>query len=442
MGKQMTSRVPASREDFAAACAEAKVTLPYEDSADALREPISVKGKTFHNRIVYQAMEGCDGSPEGVPGELTHRRYRRFAEGGAGLIWFEATAVLPEARANPRQMFLNESTLDDFRRIVEEIKETGRKANGFEPVVFCQLTHSGRYSRPNGVPAPIIAYHNPVLEEKAPADDSRIISDDGLDRVSDALAAGALLAQKAGFDGADIKSCHRYLLSELLSAYSRGGKYGGSFENRTRMLRQTAADAVSRCGGDFIITSRLNAYDGLARPNGFGVREGGGTEPDFSEAAALTKELEKIGMPILDITMGNPYFNPHINRPFAMGTYTPPEHPLCGVARMLTGTAEIRRGLHIPVICSGISWLGAASPNVTAACIRQGWFDFAGYGRESIAYPGAANDICRNGALDPKKLCIACGKCTEIMRAGSTPGCVVRDSEVYLPLYKKYCLKK
>ena len=438
----MTVRVPACRDDFSAACAQAGVSLPFAESASVLAEKVTVGRKGFHNRVVYQAMEGCDGTAEGEPGYLTRRRYLRSTQGGAGLIWFEATAVVPEGRANPRQMFLTEKTLDSFRRIVDEIQETGIKANGFAPVIFCQLTHSGRYSKPEGAPRPIIAYRNPVLEEKAPADDSCIISDEGLDRVSEKLAAGALLAQKAGFDGADIKSCHRYLLSELLSAYNRKGRYGGSFENRTRMLRQTAADAISRCPGDFIVTSRLNAYDGLAYPNGFGVRPEGGAEPDFTEPVTLAKELEKLGMQMLDITMGNPYFNPHINRPFAMGTYLPPEHPISGVARMLEGTAQIRKQIGIPVICSGLSWLGAASPNVAAGCIRNGWFDFAGYGRESIAYPDAARDICAAGALSAKKLCITCGKCTEIMRAGGTPGCVVRDGGVYLPIYRRYCSEK
>lgn len=435
----MASNIPMNPEMFRSACGQAGVGLPFDTSAAVLAEAVQVSGKRFANRIVYQAMEGCDGTAEGAPGELTRRRYLRFARGGAGLIWFEATAVVNEGRANPRQMFLNENTLDAFRKIVAEIKEACIKENGFEPIVFCQLTHSGRYSKPNGKPEPIIAYHNPVLEENAPVHDSRIISDNELDRVSEKLAAGALLAQKAGFDGADIKSCHRYLLSELLSAYTRPGKYGGSFENRTRMLRQTTADAIARCSSDFIITSRLNAYDGLAYPNGFGVNPESGTEPDFSEAVALARSLEALGMPIADITMGNPYFNPHINRPFAAGTYDPPEHPLCGVFRMLSGTAKIRKAVGIPLICSGISWLGAVSPNVTAGCIREGWFDFAGYGRESIAYPDAAKEICTRGALDPKKLCITCGKCTEIMRAGGTPGCVVRDSETYLPIYRQFC---
>lgn len=438
----MSNKVPADRTEYEAACAEAGVRLPYAETPAGLAQPVTLGGRVFHNRIVCQAMEGCDGSAAGAPGELTLRRYRRFAEGGAGLLWFEATAVVSEGRANPRQMFLNEATLDDFRRAVEQIKQAGLRANGFEPLVFCQLTHSGRYSRPNGRPAPLIACHNAVLEKEAPLPDSCILTDDQLDRISEKLAAGAVLAQKAGFDGADIKSCHRYLLSELLSGYERPGRYGGSFENRTRMLRQTVAAARAGCAQPFIITTRLNVYDGLAWPDGFGVRRDGGTEPDLSEPAELLRELKKLGVPMADITMGNPYWQPHINRPFAAGTYVPPEHPLCGVARMLRGTAKLRRAAGLPLVCSGISWLGAASPNVTAACIEEGWFDLAGYGREAIAYPGLANDICRQGALQPQKLCVACGKCTELMRAGGTPGCIVRDAGVYLPLYRRFCTKK
>ena len=153
----MASNIPMNPEMFRSACGQAGVGLPFDTSAAVLAETVQVSGKRFANRIVYQAMEGCDGTAEGAPGELTRRRYLRFARGGAGLIWFEATAVVNEGRANPRQMFLNENTLDAFRKIVAEIKEACIKENGFEPIVFCQLTHSGRYSKPNGKPEPIIA---------------------------------------------------------------------------------------------------------------------------------------------------------------------------------------------------------------------------------------------------------------------------------------------
>lgn len=440
----MAYQIPQNKEAFLKLCEESGTTFPYSEDISPLSKEIRVGTKTVHNRIVYQAMEGCDGTPDGAPDELTKRRYLRFARGGAGIIWFEATAVLGEGRANPRQMYLTDRTKSDFSKIVNDIKETCLKENGFEPIVICQLTHSGRYSKPEGTPAPLIAYNNPIFEKDNPIDKSRIVTDDYLDRLQEALVKGAIEAKSCGFDGADIKSCHRYLLSELLSAYNREGKYGGSFENRTRLLTSAVKDAKGATGRGFIITSRLNIYDGFEHPYGFGVREGEGITPDFSEAKALSKILVANGIDMLDFTMGNPYFNPHVNRPFAKGTYEPPEHPMAGVQRMLDGISEVAAEIKgTPVISSGISFLGAVSANVPAGYVAEGKFDFAGYGRETLAYPDVANAITSGDNLDPKRLCICCGKCTEIMRCkGGTPGCVIRDSEVYMPLYKKFVLNK
>ena len=185
-------------------------------------------------------MEGFDAAPDGSPQELTFRRYRRYAAGGAGLIWFEATAILHEARSNPAQLYLHRGNVDVYRRLVEETRRAAREAFGREPILIVQLTHSGRYSKPAGVPVPLIAHHSAVLDplHKLPAD-YPLVTDDYLDRLQDTYVEAARLAAEAGFDGVDIKSCHRYLLSELLASFTREGKYGGSFENRTRMLRET-----------------------------------------------------------------------------------------------------------------------------------------------------------------------------------------------------------
>lgn len=246
-----THSVCLTKESFFAEEKAQNITFPFEEDLAPLGERVSLGNKTAPNRLVCQPMEGCDGTADGRPGELTARRYRRFAEGGAGLIWFEATAVLPEGRANPRQLYLNEKNLDAFRRQVEAIKETALRVNGYEPLVIMQATHSGRYAKPNGTPAPLIAYHNPIFEQNSPIADDRIVTDDYLDRVGEALVRGARLAEAAGFDGADIKCCHRYLNSELLSAYERKGRYGGSFEGRTRLLREAVAGAIASCGKDF-----------------------------------------------------------------------------------------------------------------------------------------------------------------------------------------------
>lgn len=414
------------------------VRLPLSEDLSALQREVKIGSKTAANSIAIQPMEGCDGTADGRPAELTLRRYDRFARSGAGLIWAEAVAITPEGRANPRQLWLTRDNLDEYKKFVAGIKETCMRENGFEPVVIMQATHSGRYSKPEGVPAPLIAYNNPIFEGDKPIAAERILSDDYLYGLIDKFGASASLAEQAGFDGVDIKCCHRYLNSELLSAYTRKGDFGGSLENRTRLLRSGVAAAQAATGSDFIVTSRLNVYDGFAYPYGWGVREGEGTEVDLTEPLELVRVLhQEMGMKLLDVTIGNPYFNPHVNRPYDGGPYVPQEHPLEGVARMAHCVAEIQRANPaLKVISSGLSYLRQFSANLAAGELENGVCSIAGFGREAFAYPDFPQDIFQKGAMEPNKCCIACGKCTELIRAGSTAGCVIRD-EVYLPIYRR-----
>lgn len=437
----MNRKVYTNAHAFHAQNTELGTALPYSEDTSILSTPLNISSKLIRNRLACQAMEGCDGTLSGEPDMLTKRRYDRFAKGGAGLIWFEATAVMEEGRANPRQLFIHENNLDAFKQIVDDIKETALKENGFEPIVIMQATHSGRYSKPQGKPAPLIAYNNPIFEKDYPISPDRILTDDHIDKIRDSLVSGAVLAEKAGFDGVDIKACHRYINSELLSAYERPGKYGGSLENRTRLLREGIQGAIGSCGSDFIVSSRLNVYDGFPFPYGFGVAKDGSTEFDPTEPIWLLKQLRSYGVELLNITMGNPYFNPHVNRPFASGGYDIEEHPLKGVARMLHGIASLKAQVpDMKLICSALSYLGVAAPNVIAAFIVNGGFDIGGFGRTIFAYPDFAKDILNTGAMDKGKICICCSKCTHIMRTpGGTPGCVIRDKEQYLPIYKKQC---
>ncbi|MBQ3074939.1 MAG: flavin oxidoreductase/NADH oxidase, partial [Clostridia bacterium] len=205
----MIRKVYASLREFHTQNQELCTALPFTEDTKILSSPLVIGSKVIPNRLACQAMEGCDGTAHGSPDVLTKRRYGRFAKGGAGLIWFEATAVMAEARANPRQLYITEDNLDDFKRQVEAIKETGLRENGYEPILIMQATHSGRYSKPDGVPAPLIAYNNPIFEKDSPIPSERIVTDEYLDRVGEALVQGAVLAEKAGFDGVDIKCFHR-----------------------------------------------------------------------------------------------------------------------------------------------------------------------------------------------------------------------------------------
>ena len=436
----MQRKVYQNIADFKAQNEELQAKVLFQENTDILKKELIIDGKVFKNRLACQAMEGCDGKLDGTPDELTIRRYDRLASGGSSIIWYEATAVMNEGRANPRQLYIDENNLDAFKAHVERIKETSLKVNGFEPMVFMQATHSGRYSKPEGTPAPLIAYNNPLFEKDNPIDKSRIVTDEYLDRVGEKLIEGARLAEKSGFDGVDIKCCHRYLNSELLSAYEREGRYGGSLENRTRLLRESVKGAMDICSKDFLVSTRVNMYDGFPYPYGFGVKKDNSGSIDFdpTEGAWLLKELYNLGMKIVNITMGNPYVNPHVNRPFASGGYDIAEHPLTGVARILNGISELKKEVpDMAIISSAMSYLGVAAPGVSAAYIENGGFDFAGFGRTILAYPDFANDIITSGEMKKEKICIACSKCTQIMRTpGGTPGCAIRD-KLYTNLYRE-----
>lgn len=419
------------------------VDLPLTEETDLLKEPLEVAGRQIHNRLAIQPMEGCDGTPDGSPGELTRRRYRRFAESGAGLIWAEAVAVAQEGRANPRQLMLTRTNMDAFKRLTEDIREWAVQATGREPLLVMQATHSGRYSKPEGKPAPRIACRNPLFEKDSPLPESCILSDDELRALPEQYAQTVRLAGEAGFDGVDIKACHRYLFNELLSAHTRPGPYGGSFENRTRLLLETVRAAQAAAAGGIFITSRLNVYDGFPYPYGWGVSPNGCIEPDLEEPKRLAALLvRKEGLPMLDITIGNPYVNPHVNRPYDDGPYPPPEHPFVGVARLCRCVSEIKQAVpEAVVVASGLSYMRQFSGNLAAGLIASGGADIAGFGREAFAYPAFAADLLESGRLDPKKCCIACGKCSALMRSGSVAGCVVRDAETYLPYYRRDVLK-
>lgn len=419
--------------------------LNFSDNAEVLKKKVEIEGFTVPNSLAIHPMEGCDGETDGRPGALTKRRYERFSKGGAGLLWFEAVAVVPEARANPRQLWITEENYSDFRHLFESMMENVRQEFGkdFTPLCIMQLTHSGRYSKPYGKPVPIIAHHNPYLDKAHNIDpELPVIGDDKLERLEDEYVKAAILAQKAGFHGVDVKACHGYLNSELLSGFTRKGKYGGTFEGRTRFLLNVVEKIKDRLGKGFIVTTRMNIYDAYAYPYGWGVDKNDPVKYDLAEPIELVKKLYEKGVRMVNLTMGNPYYNPHINRPYDKGAYVPPEHPLAGVARMIQGIGEVQNAVKDMVIVgTGYSWLRQFSLNLAAGTLENGLATMIGYGREAFAYPDFARDVMEQGSLIKNKCCIACGKCTELMRAGSAAGCVVRDGKVYAPLYHQYCIK-
>ncbi|MFH1709366.1 MAG: FAD-dependent oxidoreductase [Planctomycetota bacterium] len=418
------------------------VAIPLSDDISILNEPVRFGDAAVPNRMSIQPMEGCDGNADGAPSPLTVRRYMRFASGGAGLLWVEATAVVPEGRANPRQIMLHQGTFNAFRDMVSVMRTTAQNRAGLNPFLVLQMTHSGRYSRPGARPAPMIAHHSAVLDprHKLPPD-YPLVTDAYLDALQDKFVDTAKLARDAGFDAVDIKSCHRYLVAELHASYTReNSRYGGNLENRTRFLRETTAKIRDRVPG-IQVTCQLNAFDAIPHPFGFGVDRADPEKPDLAEPLKLIGDLITLGVKGINITIGNPYSNPHVGRPYdypVAGSEKPPIHPLRLVARFIDVVRVIQQAHPgLAVIGGGYSWLRQFYPQAAAGVLRNRWATIAGVGRNAFAYPEFARDIRDRGALDPLKVCVTCSSCTQIMRDGGRAGCVLKDEEVYGPIFRE-----
>lgn len=443
-----------SIEDLRNLGRELKAPVDAVEDVSILSKPVKAGGLLIPNSLAVHPMEGCDGDSQGRPGKLTLRRYGRFAAGGAGLIWGEATAVVPEGRANPRQLLLVEENRDSYAEMVKLMRQSAHDSMGpkHQPVFVAQLTHSGRYSKPEGVAAPIIGqrdpYRDPLIPQPKPStdrkskipDDWPLVTDEYLDKLQDSYVEAARLAFEVGFDAVDIKSCHGYLINELLACHNRKGKYGGSFQNRTRFLLEVIDKIRAELGKEAPITTRIGIYDAIPYPYGWAVDKDDYTKPDLTEPKKLFEQLEKRGVRLINITIANPYYNPHVGRPFnepIIGGYDEPEHPLVGVNRLIDITGEIQKQFpDIAMVGTGYSWLRTLLPNVAAAAKSNGMVTLIGGGRMSFAYPDFAKDIIRTGKMSPQKVCVACSACTQIMRDGGTAGCVVRDNQVYGPIFE------
>ena len=431
-------------EDVKAKAAELGLTLPFAEDTHALATPLAVRNILFPNRMGIAPMEGADSLPDGSPSDYTTRRYVKEAVGGAAIIWFEAISIVEEGRSSQTQLLLTKDNLAAYQKLTAAVKEAGMKANGYAPYLILQANHSGRYSNPDNKPAPMIAYRHPELEQYRIADDSCIVSDDYLKGLEEKFGEAAALAKQAGFDAVDIKSCHGYLLAELSSAYTRPGPYGGSYENRTRLLKN-AILAAKPCEDDsFMVTARLGIYDGYAYPYGFGVSEGSGLTPDLIEPIRLVAELHRdYGLDLIDLTMGNPYATTHVTRPFDAGKYPPDEHPFEGLARMIHGIGAVKKAVPgIAVLGSAPTYLRQFADLYAAGAVEQGLCDGMLFGRMAFADPDFANEILHTGRIDPGRVCLTCGKCGDLIRAHKPTGCVIRDSKTFMPFYREFLESK
>ncbi len=414
------------------------------------------------NRIAVQPMEGWDATPDGAPSEKTVRRWQRFGRSGGKLIWGgEAVAVSHEGRANPNQLLATARTHESIAHLRAVLRREHILTTGSDDglIIGLQLTHSGRYCRPNehSRPEPRILYHHPFLDQrlKLPPD-YPVLTDGEIGSIIEDFHRAALMAWQLGFDFVDIKHCHGYLGHEFLSAHTREGRYGGTFEGRTRFLREVVQGICALCPG-LRIGVRLSAIDtvpfrsdptqsvngksaaGVAetRPEllpyrwGFGVNPHDPTDSDLSEPERFLSLLEELGIHLVNITAGSPYYNPHIQRPALYPPsdgYLPPEDPLVGVARQMKVTRQLKQRFpNLLMVGSGYAYLQDFLPHVAQAAVREGWVDFVGLGRMVLTYPEFLWAASEGSEIQRKRVCRTFSDCTTAPRNGLPSGCYPLD---------------
>lgn len=431
-------------------------------------QEVQVAGKTLGNRIALHPMEGWDGTHEGGVTDEMRRRWHRFGESGAKLICGgEAMAVRPDGRANPNQLILRESNLQDIRELVGILKKAHAEAHGTteDLVIAFQLTHSGRFCRPHDKSRweSRVAFRHPILDRKFQVTrEEQVLQDEEVRELIRCYIQAARLAREAGADMVDIKHCHGYLLHEFLGAHTRPGPYGGSFENRTRILREII-DGIRADGNPIGIAVRLSTFDKVPyRPDpeksvpgklgpgmpedysgclpyrfGFGVNPENPDEIDLTETFQFVKLCADLGVEVLNTSAGSPYYTPHLQRPAAYPPsdgYQPAYDPLIDVERQIRVVRDLKAyEPRLVYVGSGYSYLQEYLPQVAQAILREGWADLIGMGRAVLSYPRMLADAVEHGKLTPKVICRTFSDCTTAPRNGLISGCY--------PLDKHYTVK-
>jgi 2,4-dienoyl-CoA reductase-like NADH-dependent reductase (Old Yellow Enzyme family) len=385
---------------------------------EMLPQPIKIGNKLAPNRMVNQPMECNDADAAGHPTDLTFKRYRKLAEGGAGIIVVESLTITYETRSRRNQLKISEETAPDLERLVGEMREINSQS-----LILFQINHSGKVSG---------ADFSKVVSIYPTGDPNiHLLTDEEIEGIGEMFVKAAAIAKQVGADGIDFKHCHGYFGGEMLRpANIREGCFGGSFENRTRFFKETTEKIRKAVGRDsFIIGARYSVYEGI--PGGFGTSGPREAAEDLYEPLTFARMMGEAEMDYVNVSAGIPAITPEIVRP----TKNYPE----GIYRHFGWAEMVKAIVRVPVIGSGYSYLRDGKNDLkepdpskksfiywAEKNLTDGNVDLVGIGRQSLADPLFAQKIL-SGEIDQVNFCVACGGCSTLLRSQKTVGCTVYD---------------
>jgi 2,4-dienoyl-CoA reductase (NADPH2) len=373
------------------------------------------------NRMLVTAMGVNLAEADGSCGDRIIAFHERQAQGGAGMIVLGVAGVgWPHGGNQPRQVAISEDRhIPGLQRLADAVHKHGAK-------LATQLHHGGlvavqdmKEGRPVWIPSmpePSVsdlgssmlesemqAFHNP----DAPPPDLHVMTQDDINTLVELFAVGADRAKRAGIDGVEIHGGHGYIISEFLSPAlnRREDNYGGTLENRARLLLEIISAVRERVGKDYPVWVKLDSEE-------FGKREGI-TLPDARTTAALA---EAAGVDAITVSAYH-----DTSRGALHSESNIPHTP----ERLVANAAVIKKGLRIPVITSGRIEPDAADRDIGA---RK--FDFLGMGRKLLADPDLPNKVCA-GTPEDIRPCVYCYCCVSQIYVLQPVKCAVNPDTAY-----------
>jgi 2,4-dienoyl-CoA reductase-like NADH-dependent reductase (Old Yellow Enzyme family) len=344
-----------------------------------LFSPIYIGSIEIVNRFMRSATHDFLAEEDGSISSRQLELYRQLAAGEVGLIVTGHAFVLPSGKASPRQI----AASDD--RFIPGLKTLASVVHGFQSKIFLQLSHAGRQTKEkicNCQPIAPSAVYEPVYKIWP-----REMSQADIEEVIQAFVAAASRAHQAGFDGVQLHCAHGYLLSSFLSPYTnrRQDQWGGSLENRFRVIREILRRIKKEIGQNFPVMAKLNSSDYL--PGGL----------EMEEAVAVAKLLSAEGLNAIEVSGGS--------AESGRGSMWPGQRPEEEEGYFVPAAITIRKAVNIPVIGLG----GLRTFRVMERLVATGQIDLVSMSRPFIREPDLVAKF-KSGEKAAAS-CISCNKC-------------------------------